>query len=53
MVQEEMSVHAVGDSESGTENPDSNPCRILLYSEDESTVDVDRRLKQLIHRLDK
>ena len=53
MVQEEMSVHAVGDTESGPENPDSNSCRILLYSEDEPTIGVDLRLKQLIHLLDK
>ena len=53
MVQEEMSMQAVVDSESGADSPELNPCRILSFTEDEPSNGVDIRLSQLIHLLDK
>jgi hypothetical protein len=53
MIQEEMLIHAVADSEAGAERPEFNPCRILFFDDDESAIGVEARLGHLIHQLDK
>lgn len=53
MVQEEMFVDAVSDSDSGADNPEFSPCRILSFDETEPCSCINERLSHYIYLLDK
>ncbi|MDX9957605.1 MAG: hypothetical protein RBT68_04105, partial [Spirochaetia bacterium] len=53
MVQEDMFVQALGDTDTGTDIPDFSSCRILPFNDDEQFRSQDDRLMRLIRMLDK
>jgi hypothetical protein len=53
MVQEEMFVQVLGDSDTGAEAPEFSTCRVLPFNDDEQSRCTDDRLMHLIRMLDK